>query len=80
MRSLAICGDRLEPLVKTLGTAQIELDVKLLKIPPQMPDEVAAVFSIGAQTTYSMIRKLKLEPILLKLDLAKLSIAIINGE
>jgi NADPH:quinone reductase-like Zn-dependent oxidoreductase len=40
---------------------QIFHAVKLLKIPPQMPDEVAAVFSIGAQTTYSMIRKLNLK-------------------
>lgn len=33
---------------------------KLVKIPPEMPDEVAAGFSIGAQTTYSMIRRLTL--------------------
>jgi NADPH:quinone reductase-like Zn-dependent oxidoreductase len=36
--------------------------VKLLKIPEQMPNEIAAGFSIGAQTTYSMIRKLKITP------------------
>jgi NADPH:quinone reductase-like Zn-dependent oxidoreductase len=41
---------------------QIFHPVKLLKIPPQMPDEIAAVFSIGAQTTYSMIRKLHIQP------------------
>ncbi|PSB56450.1 quinone oxidoreductase family protein [Chamaesiphon polymorphus] len=41
---------------------QIFHPVKLLKIPPQMPDEIAAVFSIGAQTTYSMIRKLNIKP------------------
>ncbi|MBN1219842.1 MAG: zinc-binding alcohol dehydrogenase family protein [Anaerolineae bacterium] len=35
---------------------------KLMKIPPAMPDEIAAVFPIGAQTTYSMIRKLTLQP------------------
>jgi NADPH:quinone reductase-like Zn-dependent oxidoreductase len=40
---------------------QIFHPVKLLKIPPQMPDEIAAVFSIGAQTTYSMIRKLNIK-------------------
>ena len=34
--------------------------VKLIKIPAQMPDEVAAGFSIGAQTSYSMMRKLDL--------------------
>lgn len=35
---------------------------KLIKIPPQMPDEVGAAFSIGAQTVYGMIRKLNLKP------------------
>jgi NADPH:quinone reductase-like Zn-dependent oxidoreductase len=35
---------------------------KLMKIPEQMPDSVAAAFSIGAQTVYSMIRKLDLQP------------------
>lgn len=37
---------------------QVFHQVKLMKVPPEMPDEVAAAFSIGAQTTYSMIRKL----------------------
>jgi len=41
---------------------QVFHQVKLLKIPPQMPDEIAAGFSIGAQTTYSMIRKLNIQP------------------
>jgi NADPH:quinone reductase-like Zn-dependent oxidoreductase len=35
---------------------------KLLKIPPKISDECAAAFSIGGQTTYSMIRKLDIEP------------------
>jgi len=35
---------------------------KLLKIPPEISDECAAAFSIGGQTTYSMIRKLDIEP------------------
>ena len=35
---------------------------KLIKIPPEMPDEVAAAFQIGGQTSYSMIRKLKIKP------------------
>ncbi|MBK8989872.1 MAG: zinc-binding alcohol dehydrogenase family protein [Chloroflexi bacterium] len=35
---------------------------KLINIPPQMPDEVGAAFSIGAQTVYGMIRKLNLKP------------------
>jgi NADPH:quinone reductase-like Zn-dependent oxidoreductase len=33
---------------------------KLLAAPPEMPDEVAAAFSLGAQTAYSMVRKLQL--------------------
>lgn len=33
---------------------------KLLKIPDSMPDEIAGAFSIGAQTAYSMVRKLEL--------------------
>jgi NADPH:quinone reductase-like Zn-dependent oxidoreductase len=39
---------------------QVFHKAKLLKIPVSMPDETAAAFSIGAQTTYSMIRKLDL--------------------
>jgi NADPH:quinone reductase-like Zn-dependent oxidoreductase len=35
---------------------------KLMRIPPMMSDTVAAAFSIGAQTTYSMIRRLQLFP------------------
>lgn len=34
---------------------------KLVKIPPQMPDEVAAAFPLGSQTSYSMIRKLNIK-------------------
>jgi len=39
---------------------QVFHQVKLIKVPQEMPHEVAAAFSIGAQTTYSMIRKLNL--------------------
>jgi NADPH:quinone reductase-like Zn-dependent oxidoreductase len=35
---------------------------KLIAIPQHMPDDVAAAFTIGGQTSYSMIRKLALEP------------------
>ena len=35
---------------------------KLIKIPSQMPTEVAAAFSLGAQTSHSMIRKLNITP------------------
>jgi NADPH:quinone reductase-like Zn-dependent oxidoreductase len=35
---------------------------KLRTIPPEMSDAVAAAFSIGAQTAYSMVRKLELTP------------------
>jgi NADPH:quinone reductase-like Zn-dependent oxidoreductase len=41
---------------------QVFHQAKLLKIPANMPDSDAAAFPIGAQTTYSMIRKLGLEP------------------
>jgi NADPH:quinone reductase-like Zn-dependent oxidoreductase len=41
---------------------QVLHSAKLIKIPPTMSDEVAAGFSIGAQTNYSMIRKLNLQP------------------
>ncbi|MEH1770601.1 MAG: zinc-binding alcohol dehydrogenase family protein [Nostoc sp.] len=37
---------------------QVFHQVKLMKIPRQIPDEVAAAFSIGAQTSYSIVRKL----------------------
>jgi NADPH:quinone reductase-like Zn-dependent oxidoreductase len=39
---------------------QVFHQAKLIKIPTSMPDEVAASFSIGAQTTYSMIRRLEM--------------------
>ena len=35
---------------------------KVIRIPEPMPDDVAASFTIGAQTTYSMVRKLDLKP------------------
>jgi NADPH:quinone reductase-like Zn-dependent oxidoreductase len=35
---------------------------KVIRIPKLMPDDVAASFTIGAQTTYSMVRKLDLQP------------------
>ena len=41
---------------------QVADECKLIKIPDEMPDRVAAAFSIGAQTTYSMLRKLDLRP------------------
>jgi NADPH:quinone reductase-like Zn-dependent oxidoreductase len=39
---------------------QVFHQAKLIKIPASMPDETAASFSIGAQTTYSMIRRLEI--------------------
>ena len=41
---------------------QILPATKVIRIPKPMPDDVAASFTIGAQTTYSMVRKLDLEP------------------
>jgi NADPH:quinone reductase-like Zn-dependent oxidoreductase len=37
-------------------------EAKLRKVPPEMPDEVAAAFSLNAQTAYSMVRKLNITP------------------
>ncbi|MEH2084476.1 MAG: zinc-binding alcohol dehydrogenase family protein [Nostoc sp.] len=39
---------------------QVFHEAKLVQIPPEIPDEVAAAFCIGAQTIYSIIRKLNL--------------------
>ncbi len=39
---------------------QILHEAKLLKVPCSMADAVAASFSIGAQTTYSMVRRLEM--------------------
>jgi NADPH:quinone reductase-like Zn-dependent oxidoreductase len=39
---------------------QLFHQAKLIKVPASMPDEIAASFSIGAQTTYSMIRRLEM--------------------
>lgn len=36
---------------------QIFHQANLIKVPPEMPDEVAAAFSIGGQTSYSIVRK-----------------------
>lgn len=41
---------------------QIFHENKLIRIPERMADEVAAGFSIGAQTAYSMVRKLAPRP------------------
>ena len=41
---------------------QIFHQEKLVRIPENMPTEVAAAFGIGAQTVYSMVRKLTLQP------------------
>lgn len=39
---------------------QVFHEDKLIAVPPEMPDEVAAAFTIGAQTSYSMVRRLDL--------------------
>ncbi len=35
-------------------------EAKIIKVPTEMPDEIAAGFSIGAQTSYGMLRRLDL--------------------
>lgn len=37
-------------------------EAKLVRVPSSMPDPVAAAFSIGAQTSYSMIRRGRIRP------------------
>jgi NADPH:quinone reductase-like Zn-dependent oxidoreductase len=39
---------------------QVFHEEQLMRIPEGMPDEVAAAFTIGAQTSYSMVRRLEL--------------------
>lgn len=49
------------PGIPTNGASRRYLTLhqaKLMKVPENMPDEVAASFSIGAQTAYSMLRRL----------------------
>jgi NADPH:quinone reductase-like Zn-dependent oxidoreductase len=41
---------------------QVLPEAKLVKIPPSMSTEVAGGFTIGAQTVYSMLRRLDLQP------------------
>jgi NADPH:quinone reductase-like Zn-dependent oxidoreductase len=46
------------------GSMEIEIihKRKLLKIPDSISDEIGAAFTIGAQTAYSMLNKLKIRP------------------
>jgi NADPH:quinone reductase-like Zn-dependent oxidoreductase len=56
-------GDGVLPGVPTNHASkelQVLHELKLAKIPLNMPDEEAAAFSIGAQTTYSMVRRLSI--------------------
>lgn len=55
---------------------------KLLKIPPELSDIAAAAFSIGAQTAYSMVRKLEIKPganVLITAAKSNTSLFIINA-
>jgi NADPH:quinone reductase-like Zn-dependent oxidoreductase len=42
--------------------SQLLPEQKLLPIPSSMPDQSAAAFSLGAQTAYSIVRRLELSP------------------
>src|SRR5205085_1699745 len=50
-------------LPTTQASAQLEIfrEEKLLKMPENMPFEVGAAFTIGAQTTYAMIKRLQIQ-------------------
>jgi NADPH:quinone reductase-like Zn-dependent oxidoreductase len=41
---------------------QVFKEEQVIKIPDSMPDEIAACFTIGAQTSYSMMNRLQLKP------------------
>ena len=61
---------------------QVFHQAKLLKIPDSISDEMAAGFSIGAQTAYSMLRKLDVRPgenILVTAAKSKTSLFVINA-
>jgi NADPH:quinone reductase-like Zn-dependent oxidoreductase len=53
---------RLQGLPTNHGSAEYQIihESKLIRIPENMPPEIAAAFSVGAQTTYSMLRKLQI--------------------
>jgi NADPH:quinone reductase-like Zn-dependent oxidoreductase len=55
--------DVLPGLPTTQASAQLEIfrEEKLLKMPDNMPFEVGAAFTIGAQTTYAMIKRLQIQ-------------------
>lgn len=62
------------------GILLLEED-QLIKVPDCMPDEVAAAFSISAQTAYSMVRKAKLnkgENVLVTAGTSNTSLAVIE--
>lgn len=57
-------------------------ETKLAKIPEGMSDEIAAAFGVGAQTSYSMIRKLNVQPgsnVLVTAAKSNTSLFAING-
>ncbi len=62
--NMAAAGSGLEGIPTNHASREYQIfpQHRLIKIPPQMPDDVAAGFSIGAQTAYSMIRKLAVKP------------------
>ena len=60
--TMSVTGDVQDGVLTNRASKEYQIfpEEKLIKIPECMTDEVAAGFSIGAQTAYSMIRKLAL--------------------
>ncbi len=55
---------------------------ELIKVPDEMPDEVAASFTIAGQTSFSMIRKLNIQPkdkILVTAPTSNTSLAVLSA-
>ncbi len=55
--------DPVQPGIPTQHSSRRYLllpEAKVIKVPPVMPDEVAAAFSLNAQTAYGMLRRLEI--------------------
>ncbi len=66
------------------ASARLEVfhEYKLMKIPDAMPDEVAAGFTVGAQTAYAMIKRMNIkssDKVLLTAGTSNTSLFILNA-
>jgi len=73
-----------EGVITNKGSRELQIfhESKLIAIPPAMPLEVAASFSLGAQTAYSMVRKVAPsagDPVLVTSASSNTSLFLINA-